>query len=123
MNDKDKVLHLIESLRSEPEAVILVEGQRDYRALRTLGIEHTIKKISGKRILDDLSFLEGKNVILLTDFDRTGCTLFKKLRTELEVMGFKPNLYYWQQLQEALRGEITQIEELSKFAEDSDRIR
>jgi 5S rRNA maturation endonuclease (ribonuclease M5) len=123
MNDEDKVLHLIESLKNEPEAVILVEGQRDYLALRMLGIEHTIEKISGKRILDDLSFLEGKNVILLTDFDRTGCTLFKKLRTELEVMGFNPNLYYWQQLQEAVGGEITQIEELSRFAEDSDRIR
>jgi 5S rRNA maturation endonuclease (ribonuclease M5) len=123
MNDEDKVLHLIESLKNEPEAVILVEGRRDYLALRMLGIEHTIEKISGKRILDDLSFLEGKNVILLTDFDRTGCTLFKKLRTELEVMGFKPNLYYWQQLQEAVGGEITQIEELSRFAEDSDRIR
>lgn len=122
MNDKDRVLHLIESMKSEPEPVILVEGHRDYLALRTLGIEHTIKKISGKRILDDLSFLEGKNVIILTDFDRTGCRLFKRLRIELEVMGFKPNLYYWQQLQEVLGGEITQIEELSRFAEDFDQI-
>ncbi|MBU6997070.1 MAG: toprim domain-containing protein [Theionarchaea archaeon] len=118
MNDRERVLHLIESLKNEPEAVILVEGHRDYLALRKLGIEHTIEKISGKRILDDLSFLEGKNVILLTDFDSAGRRLFKTLRTELEVMGFKPNLYYWQQLQEALRGEITQIEELSRFAQD-----
>ncbi|MGC1122274.1 MAG: hypothetical protein WBA22_14380 [Candidatus Methanofastidiosia archaeon] len=122
MNEKDRVLEVIESLKRESEAVILVEGKRDCAALRTLGVEHTIEKISGKRIFDDLSFLEGKNVIILTDFDRTGCRLFKNLRAELEVMGYKPNLYYWQQLREVLGGEITQIEELSKFAEDFDQI-
>ncbi|MBU7015800.1 MAG: hypothetical protein HXS43_13320 [Theionarchaea archaeon] len=57
-------------------------------------------------------------MILLLDFDRTGCRLFRILRTELEVMGYKPNLFYWQQLREVLRGEITQIEELSRFADD-----
>ncbi|MBU7038583.1 MAG: hypothetical protein HXS52_11685 [Theionarchaea archaeon] len=118
MNQKDRVLALIESLKRESEAVILVEGERDCQALRKLGVEHPVEKTSGRRIFDNLSFLKGKNVILLLDFDRTGCRLFRILRTELEVMGYKPNLFYWQQLREVLRGEITQIEELSRFADD-----
>lgn len=110
-----KILNLIESLKKEESAIILVEGQRDLLALRKLGIKHDIKKISGKRIFDDLSFLKGKNVIILTDFDRTGCTLFKKVRNELEVLGFNPNVYYWQQLRKSAKGAIKGIEELVQF--------
>lgn len=118
MKYKEKVLKIIESLKKEEAAIILVEGQRDYTALRKLGINYTVKKISGRRIFDDLSFLKGKNVIILTDFDRTGCKLFKKIRKELEVMGFNPNVYYWQKLKMLVSGEITEIEELAQFAEE-----
>jgi 5S rRNA maturation endonuclease (ribonuclease M5) len=114
---RDKVLNLIESLKNEESAIILVEGQNDLAALRKLGIEHTIKKMSGKRIFDNLSSLKGKNIIILTDFDRAGCNLFKKIRNELEVMGFSPNIHYWQQMKLLLKGKITEIEELSTFAE------
>lgn len=111
---EEKVLDLIESLKKEKSAIILVEGQKDLMALRKLGIDHTVEKISGKRILDDLSFLEGKNVIVPTDFDRNGCQLFKRMKNELEVMGFNPNVYYWRQLKSATKG-IKGIEELSQF--------
>ncbi|MBU7047800.1 MAG: toprim domain-containing protein [Theionarchaea archaeon] len=117
MKCKEKVLNLIESLKNEESAIILVEGQRDCAALRKLGIEQHIEKISGKRIFDDLSFLEGKSVIILTDFDRTGRALFKRIRHELEVMGFNPNIYYWQQLHSITRGEIREIEELAQFCD------
>ena len=117
MKCREKVLNLIESLKNEESAIILVEGQRDCAALRKLGIEQQIEKISGKRIFDDLSFLEGKSVIILTDFDRTGRALFKKIRHELEVMGFNPNIYYWQQLNYITRGEIREIEELAQFCD------
>ncbi|MBU7027705.1 MAG: toprim domain-containing protein [Theionarchaea archaeon] len=114
---KENVLTLIESLKKEESVIILVEGQRDVVALRKLGINHDIKKISGKRVFDDLSFLKGKNVIILTDFDRNGRALFKRIRNELEVMGFSPNVYYWQQLKNATKGQIKGIEELSQFSE------
>lgn len=114
---REKVLTVIASLKKEENAIILVEGQRDYAALRKLGIDHSIKKVSGRRIFDDLSWLQGKNVIILTDFDRTGRTLFKKIRKELEIMGYNPNIYYWQQLKMLVAGKITQIEELTQFTE------
>jgi 5S rRNA maturation endonuclease (ribonuclease M5) len=121
MNLQEKVLTVIESLKKEENAIILVEGTRDIIALQKLGICHPIKKVSGKKILDDISFLKGKNIIILTDFDRTGRKLFKKLRIELEVMGFKPNLYYWQTLNRLITHKMTQIEELSQFAHQSYR--
>jgi 5S rRNA maturation endonuclease (ribonuclease M5) len=113
MNYQD-VLQVIESLKKEESAIILVEGQRDLVALRKLGIDHEIVKISGRRIFDDLSFCKGKNVIILTDFDRTGRILFKKMRTELEVMGFNPNIYYWKKLKTITKGAMKGIEELAQ---------
>jgi 5S rRNA maturation endonuclease (ribonuclease M5) len=118
MNCREKVLKLIDSLKREESAIILVEGQRDLAALRKLGIEHAVKKVSGRRIFDDISCFKGKNIIILTDFDRTGCKLFKRLKHELEVMGYNPNTYYWQQLKDATNGGITEIEELSQFSDE-----
>lgn len=122
MNLQEKVLKVIESLKKEENAVILVEGTRDVHALQKLGITHPIKKVSGRRILDDLTSLKGKNVIILTDFDRTGRKLFKKLRLELEVMGFNPNIWYWHTLNKLITHKMTQIEELSQFANDNVRL-
>jgi 5S rRNA maturation endonuclease (ribonuclease M5) len=118
MNYREKVLELIDSLKREESAIILVEGQRDLAALRKLGVEHAVKKVSGRRIFDDISCFKGKNVIILTDFDRTGCKLFKRLKNELEVMGYNPNTYYWQRLKDATNGGTTEIEELSQFSDE-----
>ena len=114
---REKVLALIESLKKEQSAVILVEGIRDCRVLRTFGIECTIEKVSGKRLFDFLvpERFQGKNVIILTDFDRRGCELFKRIRNELEALGLNPDCYYWQQLKTLLKGEIKGIEELKQI--------
>ena len=115
---REKVLNLIESLKKEESAVILVEGLRDCAALRTLGVLHAIQRVSGTRVFDDISQFEGKNVIILTDFDRTGQKLYNALKHELEVMGFKPNTYYWQTFKRITKGEIKGIEELVQFSEE-----
>lgn len=114
---REKVLMLIESLKKEQSAVILVEGIRDCQALRTLGIECTIEKVSGKRLFDFLvpKRFRGRNIIILTDFDRRGCELFKRIKNELETLGLNPNCYYWQQLKALLRGEMKGIEELKQM--------
>ncbi len=117
---KEMVKNLIDSLKKEVNAVILVEGMRDYQALRRLGVTCPIEKVGGKRIFDLLvpERFQGKNIIILTDFDRRGCELFKRIKTELEVLGLNPNYYYWQQLKTLLKGNMTSIEELSHFSED-----
>lgn len=117
---REMVENLIESLKKEHNAVILVEGMRDYQALKRLGVTCPMEKVSGKRIFDFLvpERFQGKNIIILTDFDRRGHELFEKIKTELEVLGLDPNCYYWQQLKTLLKGNMTSIEELSHFSED-----
>lgn len=117
--NKDKriewVWELIEALKKEPDALILVEGQHDMETLQYLGITHEIMTVGGKRMFDDLSPFEGKNVIILTDFDLAGQVLFKRLRMELEIMGYHPNSYYWNQLKKSTKGFIKAIEELDTY--------
>ncbi len=115
---RELVLTLIESLKKEESAVILVEGVHDYEALRSLGIGCTIEKVSGKRLFDLLvpEQFQRESIIILTDFDRRGCELFKKIKDELEVLGLNPNCYYWQKLKDVLKGEMKSIEELKQFS-------
>lgn len=111
------VWQLIEALKNEPDVLILVEGQHDVEALHRLGITHEIKTVGGKRVFDDYSIFEGKNIIILTDFDHAGRVLFNRLRVELEVMGYHPNVYYWTTLRESTRGFIKAIEELDTYVQ------
>jgi 5S rRNA maturation endonuclease (ribonuclease M5) len=112
---EEKMKNLIEMLKEEESALILVEGQRDVEALRALGITHHMVKVSGRRMFDDFSLFEGKNIIILTDFDRTGRLLFNRLRKELEIMGYNPNMYYWMQIKKLTKGVIKAIEELDTY--------
>jgi 5S rRNA maturation endonuclease (ribonuclease M5) len=114
---REKVERLIEMLKEEESALILVEGRRDMEALRTLGITHDIVTVSGKRMFDDFSFYENKNIIILTDFDRTGRLLFNRLRKELEIMGYNPTIYYWIQIKKLTKGYIKAIEELDTYVQ------
>ena len=113
----EMVWQLIEALKNEPDVLILVEGQHDVEALHRLGITHEIKTVGGKRVFDDYSIFEGKNIIILTDFDHAGRVLFNRLRVELEVMGYHPNVYYWTTLRESIRGFIKAIEELDTYVQ------
>jgi 5S rRNA maturation endonuclease (ribonuclease M5) len=69
---------------------IIVEGKRDTKALRALGIEGTILELNvGKGVVD---FCEGvsrehRKVILLTDWDAKGGTLFRALADGLKSLG------------------------------------
>lgn len=60
-------------------------------------------------------FLRVRILLFLTDFDRTGRILFQKLREELEVMGYAPNIYYWVNLKKLTKGYIKAIEELDSY--------
>ena len=86
----DKLLaELAEASLATP---IIVEGKRDTKALRALGIEGTILELNvGKGVVD---FCEGvarshREVILLTDWDAKGGTLFRALADSLKSLGVK----------------------------------
>jgi 5S rRNA maturation endonuclease (ribonuclease M5) len=80
--------------------LILVEGKKDAKALRALGIEGPVVtiKTGGKSFIDIVSELEEAKtprVILLLDFDRRGKQGTNRLRHNLERAGVKVDLEFW----------------------------
>jgi 5S rRNA maturation endonuclease (ribonuclease M5) len=113
----EKVQVLIEELAAESAkgCLIIVEGQKDCRALRQLGINGKIltAKTSRKSFLD-LVTLIGKQpcpqVILLLDFDRRGKELTKRLVQHLETVRIKTNIAYWKELHGLIGRDVKDIE-------------
>ncbi|GAB6065594.1 toprim domain-containing protein [Aquifex pyrophilus] len=72
------------------EAVIIVEGKNDEKALRKFSIRNVLT-LSGKRFADIPDMLEGKwnKVILLIDLDPKGEKIHQKLKELLREQGFE----------------------------------
>jgi 5S rRNA maturation endonuclease (ribonuclease M5) len=78
----DELDQLVSMLRtfSESGIPIVVEGYKDERSLRTLGVRGPIIRLSGKNLLkvaEELAQFE--NFLILTDFDRKGQELTLRL--------------------------------------------
>jgi 5S rRNA maturation endonuclease (ribonuclease M5) len=97
MRDNEKVLiDIFTSLDSEyPNLYIIVEGKRDERILRNLGVRSQIIKIqSGQQrrvVVDKIVHLVGKDgqVLILTDYDPEGIELQRYIEQELELQKIK----------------------------------
>ncbi len=81
---------VIEELNESVDAII-VEGARDKKGLRALGITTTILMCSRT---PDTAFIDElrsnyKRVVILTDYDRAGKRFNKRLTTRLEHEGIK----------------------------------
>jgi 5S rRNA maturation endonuclease (ribonuclease M5) len=86
------LIDLILSLDTRyPNTLIVVEGKRDVRILRNLGIKSRIVKTQTKMTRDELidsiaqEVGETGEVLILTDFDSEGTELAKYLQTSLEL--------------------------------------
>ncbi len=76
-----RFLKLIDELR-EFEGAIVVEGRRDEVTLRNLGVRAEIIRLSRLPLAEvALKASEYHDVMILTDFDRKGEELFRKLLT------------------------------------------
>lgn len=89
------LLDLIELLGSIDCLVdaIIVEGSRDRRALRRLGFDgaiemHSMRGLAEEELVEEIRS-KYKSVLILTDFDREGRQLNKRLTTFLERRGVK----------------------------------
>ena len=118
----ERFLKLIEQVTFESsKAVIVVEGEKDRNSLMKIGITGRILCLqsSGKNIIEFVENLTGiDKVIILTDFDREGVSLAKKLSRQLIGQGFHANLVLWKRLRELTRSEVRSIEELPKYYEN-----
>ncbi len=110
-------LEEIRNLSAEGVCVI-VEGEKDKESLRELGIEGPIYQVptGGKTSLNSLEELsECEEVIILTDFDRTGEELADFCRIHLEKLGVKVLYRYREKLRNFVRKAVKDIEGLSSF--------
>jgi len=87
---KSFLLRLKRFMLSRDGWVVLVEGKRDKRALEAFGIE-PVYQMKGKKYHDIAQELSEKfkGVVLLTDLDRHGEEIFRKLSKILESYGLK----------------------------------
>ena len=81
------VKHLKEKSKSIP---VIVEGKNDEKILRRFGVKN-IRTLSGKNYFDLLEELpeNTEEVILLTDTDKQGEKIFKKLKSIFESQNIK----------------------------------
>lgn len=121
---EEQILKILEQLAEDNlnGKPILVEGKKDVKALRTLGINGEIisVKTGGKSLLDIISRMETANlkeVILMLDFDRRGRELTKNLKLHIEKTGINVNLHFWLRLLGLIGKEVKDVEGLAPYIE------
>jgi 5S rRNA maturation endonuclease (ribonuclease M5) len=103
---------------SEDGWAVLVEGQRDLRALRKLGFVGNITTVSSLGMKGSSAFEGQKKVVILTDLDREGAILAARSIKRLNHDGFKTSLKERLRLKNASHGVFLHIENLSRFARE-----
>jgi len=106
------------SYESERGGVIVVEGLKDLESLRKLGIQGRILCLQSSRrnaigFAEDLQ--DARRVVVLTDFDREGVSLAKKLARVLNSQNVHANLVLWRELRQLTRSDVRSIEELPRY--------
>ncbi len=82
----------LNAFATSPDVEVVVEGPRDVNSLQDLGVKANfcfaidlikdLKEVGERRVY-------GKTFIILTDFDREGIQLYKKLKSEITELGGK----------------------------------
>ncbi len=114
----ESLSQFIRKLNHEEDALVVVEGLRDAKALRDSGFDGEIFMLCHKQNISRLENAASrhKKTILLLDNDTAG----KKLsaRTQRVLRGrVKLDMYYQKELLPASRGKIRHIEEFAGYAE------
>jgi 5S rRNA maturation endonuclease (ribonuclease M5) len=119
--DPESLEELIESLveASVEGAAIIVEGVRDERSLRDLGVEGPIVRASRRPALEvaEEAARDYRVVVILTDWDRAGEELARKMELHLQGTGSKVDIETRERLKRMVRREIKDVESLSRFVE------
>jgi 5S rRNA maturation endonuclease (ribonuclease M5) len=118
----DDFVELWRRLRADaddPATVVVVEGARDRRALRRLGLTGRIAAVHrGRSLAGTAQALVGssRRVILLTDWDTEGGHFAQRLREFLAADRVTLDLEYRRRLARILRGELVHVEGLHGWA-------
>jgi len=110
------IKEFINSLNSEKESTVIVEGRRDSTALKKLGFTENVlefHRFGGlTKFVDSVS--DQKSLILLFDYDRKGKYLTRRVIEQLEHRT-RIDLSYKKKLVQITRGQIRAIEELDRY--------
>ena len=118
----EEFVELFQRLRADarvPGTVVLVEGVRDRRALRRLGLDGPIAVLHRGRTLSGTAaqLLDGqRRVIVLTDWDGEGGHFVQRLKELLGADRVELDLEYRRRLARILRGELVHVEGLHGWA-------
>ena len=118
----DEFWELWGRLRSDsqvPGTVVVVEGERDRRSLRRLGLHGPILLVHRGRTLSETAHeldSHARRVIILTDWDTEGGHLAQRLKEFLGVGRFGADLEHRRRLAHVLRGELAHVEGLYGWA-------
>lgn len=106
------------SFRVEQGTPVLIEGKKDEEALNQLGIQGNIIKVSGSGLklfeVAEMAVESSSEVIILTDFDKKGTMLAKKLSKDIQSLGSHPDLNIRKSLMNITRKYIKDIESLPR---------
>jgi 5S rRNA maturation endonuclease (ribonuclease M5) len=115
----EELVRVITRLRDEGGSYpIIVEGRKDERALREMGVSGTILRLdSGSSIFNFCESLTGEHekVIILTDWDRKGGRLARALREGLTANGILYDDELRKQIAFLARKEVKDVEGLPKL--------
>ncbi len=114
-----KLLSIMEELQdcAEQGMPILIEGKKDEKSLRELGINGNFIKVSGSPFkLFEIAEIaaQSSKIIILTDFDRKGNELALKLSEDIQRLGSYPDLQIRRKIMGITRRYIKDIESLSR---------
>jgi len=118
----DEFWELWNRLRSEsrtPGTVVVVEGERDRRSLRRLGLSGPIVLVHRGHTLSETAHqiaASARRVIILTDWDTEGGHLAQRLKEFLGAGRSGPDLEHRRRLARVLRGELVHVEGLYGWA-------
>jgi 5S rRNA maturation endonuclease (ribonuclease M5) len=118
----DEFWELWTHLQSEsrtPGTVVVVEGERDRRSIRRLGLDGPIVLVHRGRTLSETAHhlaASARRVIILTDWDTEGGHLAQRLKEFLGTGRSGPDLEHRRRLARVLRGELVHVEGLYGWA-------
>jgi 5S rRNA maturation endonuclease (ribonuclease M5) len=87
--DEEKLKKILEDFEDK---LIIVEGKRDKKALKSLGMKDIIA-INGRPLymVAEIALKDKKEIVILTDFDKKGRDIEKRLKNLLQKHGKNPN--------------------------------
>lgn len=115
----EKLEELILELQalSDSGAIIVVEGKKDAESLRFLGIKGEIRLSTHQPLLEFTEALQrsGKEIILLTDWDKKGGESMHKIIQHLLAYGIMPNTRIRAKIRALVKKRIKDVESFNNY--------